>query len=239
MLTLHNEPALLLFSGGQDSATCLGWALNHFVRVETVGFAYGQRHAVELECRRLLREGVLELNAEWRARLGGDTLLELDIFSQIGDTAMTSDMPITVDEHGLPNTFVPGRNLLFLTAAAALAWRKGIRHLVLGVCEADSSGYPDCRDDAVKAMQVALNIGMDARFVIHAPLMRLDKADAWRLAEAEGGKAFVELVRVRSHTCYLGERGRLHPWGHGCGECPACRLRAHGWEGYAAGETRA
>ncbi len=239
MLTLHNEPALLLFSGGQDSATCLGWALNHFIRVETVGFAYGQRHAVELECRRSLRESAPGINTAWRARLGGDTLLELDLFSQIGDTAMTSDMPIAVDDQGLPNTFVPGRNLLFLTAAAALAWKKGIRHIVIGVCEADSSGYPDCRDDAVKAMQVALNIGMNARFVIHAPLMRLDKADAWRLAEAEGGKAFVDLVRAQSHTCYLGERGQLHAWGYGCGECPACRLRAHGWEGYIAGETRA
>lgn len=239
MLTLHNEPALLLFSGGQDSATCLGWALNHFIRVETVGFAYGQRHAVELECRRSLRESAPGINTAWRARLGGDTLLELDLFSQIGDTAMTSDMPFAVDDQGLPNTFVPGRNLLFLTAAAALAWKKGIRHIVIGVCEADSSGYPDCRDDAVKAMQVALNIGMNARFVIHAPLMRLDKADAWRLAEAEGGKAFVDLVRAQSHTCYLGERGQLHAWGYGCGECPACRLRAHGWEGYIAGETRA
>lgn len=239
MLTLHNEPALLLFSGGQDSATCLGWALNHFIRVETVGFAYGQRHAVELECRRSLRESAPGINTAWRARLGGDTLLELDLFSQIGDTAMTSDMPIAVDDQGLPNTFVPGRNLLFLTAAAALAWKRGIRHIVIGVCEADSSGYPDCRDDAVKAMQVALNIGMNARFVIHAPLMRLDKADAWRLAEAEGGKAFVDLVRAQSHTCYLGERGQLHAWGYGCGECPACRLRAHGWEGYIAGETRA
>ena len=239
MLTLHNEPALLLFSGGQDSATCLGWALNHFIRVETVGFAYGQRHAVELECRRSLRESAPGINTAWRARLGGDTLLELDLFSQIGDTAMTSDMPIAVDDQGLPNTFVPGRNLLFLTAAAALAWRKGIRHIVIGVCEADSSGYPDCRDDAVKAMQVALNIGMNARFVIHAPLMRLDKADAWRLAEAEGGKAVVDLVRAQSHTCYLGERGQLHAWGYGCGECPVCRLRAHGWEGYIAGETRA
>ena len=239
MLTLHNEPALLLFSGGQDSATCLGWALNHFIRVETVGFAYGQRHAVELECRRSLRESAPGINTAWRARLGGDTLLELDLFSQIGDTAMTSDMPIAVDDQGLTKTFVPGRNLLFLTAAAALAWRKGIRHIVIGVCEADSSGYPDCRDDAVKAMQVALNIGMNARFVIHAPLMRLDKADAWRLAEAEGGKAFVDLVRAQSHTCYLGERGQLHAWGYGCGECPACRLRAHGWEGYIAGETRA
>ncbi len=239
MLTLHNEPALLLFSGGQDSATCLGWALNHFIRVETVGFAYGQRHAVELECRRSLRESAPGINTAWRTRLGGDTLLELDLFSQIGDTAMTSDMPIAVDDQGLPNTFVPGRNLLFLTAAAALAWKKGIRHIVIGVCEADSSGYPDCRDDAVKAMQVALNIGMNARFVIHAPLMRLDKADAWRLAEAEGGKAFVDLVRAQSHTCYLGERGQLHAWGYGCGECPACRLRAHGWEGYIAGETRA
>ena len=238
MLTLHNEPALLLFSGGQDSATCLGWALNHFIRVETVGFAYGQRHAVELECRRSLRESAPGINTAWRARLGGDTLLELDLFSQIGDTAMTSDMPIAVDDQGLPNTFVPGRNLLFLTAAAALAWRKGIRHIVIGVCEADSSGYPDCRDDAVKAMQVALNIGMNARFVIHAPLMRLDKADAWRLAEAEGGKAFVDLVRAQSHTCYLGERGQLHAWGYGCGECPACRLRAHGSEGYIDGATR-
>lgn len=239
MSTPHKEPALLLFSGGQDSATCLGWALNRFVRVDTVGFAYGQRHAVELDCRRALREGVVGLDAAWRARLGEDAPLDLDLFSQIGDTAMTSDMPITVDDQGLPSTFVPGRNLFFLTAAAALAWRKGIRHIVIGVCETDFSGYPDCRDDAVKAMQVALNIGMNARFVIHTPLMWLDKAATWRLARTEGGEPFVELVRTQSHTCYLGARDYLHAWGYGCGACPACRLRARGWQRYITGETDA
>lgn len=233
MNTMQTDTALLIFSGGQDSGTCLGWALNRFDRVETVGFAYGQRHHVEMECRQVVRGRAASLDPGWAVRLGEDTVLDLDLFSQIGDTAMTSDMAIAMDDRGVPNTFVPGRNLIFLAAAAALAWRRGIRHLVMGVCETDYSGYPDCRDDAVKAMQVALNIGMNARFAVHTPLMWLDKAETWELALAEGGDAFVDLVRTETHTCYLGERGELHPWGYGCGECPSCRLRARGWESFS------
>ena len=186
MTSNTDSSALVIFSGGQDSATCLGWALNRFEHVFTVGFDYGQRHHVEMECRRNVLEAVrsdASLPASWAARLGEDTLLSLGLFNQIGETAMTSDMEIAFNEQGIPNTFVPGRNLVFLTAAAALAWRKGIRHLVMGVCETDFSGYPDCRDDTVKAMQVALNLGMDARFVVHTPLMWLDKARTWTLAE--------------------------------------------------------
>ena len=229
--------ALVIFSGGQDSATCLGWALNRFSRVLTVGFDYGQRHHVEMECRRNMLDAVRaarHLPAQWADRLGEDAILTLGLFNQIGETAMTSDMEIAFNEKGIPNTFVPGRNLVFLTAAAALAWRKGIRHLVMGVCETDFSGYPDCRDDTIKAMQVALNLGMDARFAVHTPLMRLDKAATWTLAEAEGGAPFVEAVRTVTHTCYIGDRGERHPWGYGCGTCPACKLRARGWEAYAA-----
>lgn len=230
-----DQSALVLFSGGQDSATCLAWALNRFTRVHTVGFDYGQRHHVEMACRDALRAALPRLahvGPLWTSRLAGDEVLSLELFNQIGATAMTSDLAIVTDEKGLPNTFVPGRNLLFMTAAAALAWRLKARHLVLGVCESDSSGYPDCRDDAVKAMQIALNAGMDAHFVIHTPLMWLTKAQSWTLARQEGGEAFVELVRTGTHTCYLGQRGTLHPWGYGCGTCPACRLRAAGWEGF-------
>lgn len=239
MTSNTDSSALVIFSGGQDSATCLGWALNRFEHVFTVGFDYGQRHHVEMECRRNVLEAVrsdASLPASWAGRLGGDTLLSLGLFNQIGETAMTSDMEIAFNEQGIPNTFVPGRNLVFLTAAAALAWRKGIRHLVMGVCETDFSGYPDCRDDTIKAMQVALNLGMDARFVVHIPLMWLDKARTWTLAEQEGGAPFVECVRTVTHTCYIGDRGELHPWGYGCGECPACKLREHGWKGYVEGK---
>ena len=227
-----DDDALVIFSGGQDSTICLGWALNRFRRVHTLGFDYGQRHLVEMICRSDVRRLVPDFSAAWREGLGDDTVLALNLFSQIGDTAMTSQMTIQFNEQGLPNTFVPGRNLLFMTAAAALAWRKGIRHLIIGVCETDFSGYPDCRDDTVKAMQAALNLGMDSRFVIHTPLMWLSKAQSWQLAEEEGGASFVELVRTETHTCYLGERGQLHAWGHGCGTCPSCALRASGWETY-------
>ncbi len=224
--------ALVLFSGGQDSAACLAWALERFERVETVGFAYGQRHDVELEA----RQGVLEaLGAgfpAWAQRLGADRVLDAGVLGQISDTALTREAEIAYDERGLPNTFVPGRNLLFLTLAAALAQRQGIRHLVAGVCETDYSGYPDCRDDTIKAMQVALNLGMAERFVLHTPLMWLDKAQTWELTEALGGEALVDLVVERTHTCYHGERSRRHPWGYGCGTCPACRLRAEGWRRY-------
>ena len=231
-----SESALVIFSGGQDSATCLGWALNRFSHVCTLGFDYGQRHHVEMECRSAMLATIRTnrtLPAAWAERLEEDTLLSLGLFDQIGKTAMTSDMEIVYNDKGIPNTFVPGRNLVFLTAAAALAWRKGIRNLVMGVCETDFSGYPDCRDDAIKSMQVALNIGMDARFAVHTPLMWRNKAQTWELAEQEGGKQFVELVRTVTHTCYLGDRSVLHDWGYGCGDCPACRLRAHGWKLYA------
>ncbi len=230
------QSALVLFSGGQDSATCLAWALAHYRRVETVGFEYGQRHAVELECRQRLREETRQRFPQWAARLGDDHLLDLRALGQLSETAMTRDMAIDTDAKGLPNTFVPGRNLVFFTYAAALGWRRGIRHLVAGVCETDYSGYPDCRDDTVKAMQVALNLGMDERFVLHTPLMWLDKAATWGLAEQLGGDALVELIVEHSHTCYLGERGQRHDWGYGCGHCPACVLRAEGWRRYRIGQ---
>jgi 7-cyano-7-deazaguanine synthase len=227
--------ALVVFSGGQDSATCLAWALSRFDRVETMGFDYGQRHVVELECRQDVLSGLRGMNADFAARLGGDTLLSLDVFRQLGETALTHDVEIAMTSSGLPSTFVPGRNLVFMTLAGAQAYRRGLKYLVTGVCETDYSGYPDCRDDTMKALQVALNLGMESRLVIETPLMRLTKADTWRLAEDLGGHALVELIRARTHTCYRGERGELHAWGHGCGRCPACELRAAGWEQYSAG----
>lgn len=227
---MHDDATLVLFSGGQDSTTCLAWALARFRHVETVGFAYGQRHAVELEARERVREALIGAFPAWCTRLGPDRLLDAGALAEIGGTAMTEDVAIQAREDGLPNTFVPGRNLLFLTLAGALACRRGCTNLVAGVCETDYSGYPDCRDDTIKAMQVALNLGMAQRFRIHTPLMWLDKAETWSLAESLGGAALVELILEHTHTCYLGERGRRHPWGYGCGDCPACRLRAEGWQ---------
>ncbi len=229
---LSDQQALVIFSGGQDSATCLAWALSRFARVHTLGFDYGQRHSVELECRGKVRSAIAALKPEWQDRLGPDTLLDISLFRQLADTALTSDMPIEQEGEGIPNTFVPGRNLLFIMHAAAWAYGKNIRHLVLGVCESDSSGYPDCRDDSIKAMQVALNTGMDSHFVLHTPLMWLDKADTWRLAEDLGGMPLVDCILEQSHTCYEGTRGERYPWGYGCGQCPACKLRAHGYEVY-------
>ncbi len=229
--------ALVLFSGGQDSTTTLAWALERFDRVETLGFDYGQRHRVELDCRQHLRPALAALKPEWAARLGEDHTLSLEALGAVSDTALTRDVAIEMTEGGLPNTFVPGRNIVFLTFAAALAYRRGLRHIVGGMCETDFSGYPDCRDDTIKALQVALNLGMAQRFVLETPLMWIDKADTWRLAEALGGKALVDLIVEETHTCYLGERGARHDWGHGCGTCPACRLRADGFRRYA--ETRA
>lgn len=224
------ETALVLFSGGQDSATCLAWALDRFEHVETIGFAYGQRHAVELACRPILRDGMARL---WPDRLGPDHMVPMaEGLSALGDTALTSDAEITMTEEGLPSTFVPGRNLLFLTYAAALAFRRGLRHIAGGMCETDYSGYPDCRDDTIKAMQLALNLGMNRRFVLHTPLMWIDKARTWDLAHALGGDALVELLLEHSHSCYRGDRTQRHPWGYGCGGCPACALRASGWEAY-------
>ena len=229
-----DRAALVLFSGGQDSATCLAWALDRFEHVETLGFDYGQRHRVELDRRAALRAGTTSLNPAWTGRLGEDHTVALDALGKISETALTREAAIGYEASGLPNTFVPGRNLVFLTFAAALAYRRGLRHVVGGMCETDYSGYPDCRDDTIKALQVALNLGMERRFVLHAPLMWLDKAQTWSLAETLGGRALVELIVEESHTCYLGERGQRHPWGYGCGTCPACRLRADGYARFTA-----
>jgi len=226
--------ALVLFSGGQDSATCLAWALDRFERVETVGFDYGQRHRVELDCRATLRTGLGRLRADWAARLGDDHTIGLSALGEVSNTALTRDVAIEMTQGGLPNTFVPGRNIVFLTFAAALAYRRGLRHIVGGMCETDFSGYPDCRDDTNKALQVALNLGMDSRFVLHTPLMWIDKAQTWALARSLGGDGLVELIVEDSHTCYLGAREQRHPWGYGCGECPACNLRAEGFRRFAA-----
>ena len=218
---MTDETALVLFSGGQDSATCLAWALARYREVETIGFAYGQRHAVEMTVRAPVRAGVAALNPAWEQRLGADHVIDLSVLGQVSESSLTRDVEIAFAESGLPNSFVPGRNLAFLTFAAMLVYRRGARHIVGGMCETDFSGYPDCRDDSVKAMQLALNIGMDRHFVLHTPLMWRSKAETWRLAQTLGGEALVELIRAETHTCYLGERGALHEWGHGCGTCPA------------------
>jgi len=224
--------ALVLFSGGQDSTTCLAWALEAFDHVETIGFAYGQRHAVELEAREPVRRAIAADFPQWAPRLGADHLLDLAVLGAISDTALTDERAIAIGRAGLPNTFVPGRNLAFLVLAAAVAYRRGLGVLVAGVCETDFSGYPDCRDDTVKAMQVALNLGMDTRLRIETPLMWLDKAQTWALAERLGGERLVGLVVESTHTCYLGDREHRHDWGYGCGACPACELRAAGWRGF-------
>ncbi len=230
-----DEGALVLLSGGQDSAVCLAWALNRFEQVETVGFDYSQRHRVELECRSAVREGVAALKSHWATRLGADHTLALDALGEVSNTALTRDVAIEIGDSGLPNTFVPGRDLVFLTFAAALAYRRGLRHIVGGMCETDYSGYPDCRDDTIKALQVALNLGMERRFVLHMPLMWIDKAQTWALARDLGGDRLVDLVVEATHTCYLGDRSHRHAWGYGCGECPACRLRADGFRRYCNG----
>jgi 7-cyano-7-deazaguanine synthase len=231
------EKALVLLSGGQDSATCLAWALERFDRVETVGFDYGQRHAVELECRAPIRDGLAAHNKAWAGKLGEDIVLPVPTFGAIGETAMTAEIAIEFDESGLPTTFVPGRNLAFMTFAAALASRRGARHLVTGVCETDYSGYPDCRDDTMKALQVTLNLGLAARLVLHTPLMWRDKAESWQLAEELGGDRLVEMLRRETHSCYMGVRRELHAWGFGCADCPACALRAAGWAAYCESRT--
>jgi 7-cyano-7-deazaguanine synthase len=228
------EGALVLFSGGQDSTTCLAWALDRYARVETVGFAYGQRQAVELDCRGPLRSALAQM-CDWEDRLGTDHVVDMGgSLSGVAQSALTSDTAIAMTEEGLPNTFVPGRNLLFLTLAGALAYRRGLEVIVTGVCETDFSGYPDCRDDTMKAMQIALSLGMDRRFLIETPLMWIDKAATWALARQLGGDALVELIVEDTHTCYLGDRTQRHAWGWGCGTCPACELRARGWERYVA-----
>jgi len=221
--------ALVLFSGGQDSTTCLAWALHNFERVETLGFDYRQRHDIELTVRPTLREKIVQINPQWASRLGPDHMLDLSLISSLSETAMTSEIEIVTQKNGLPNTFVPGRNLMFLTVAATLAYRRGLNVLVGGMCETDFSGYPDCRDDTIKALQVAINLGMDSRFELATPLMWLDKSQTWKLAQDLGGDELVDLIRNETHTCYLGERGKRHEWGYGCETCPACVLRANGY----------
>lgn len=227
-----NSSALVLFSGGQDSTTCLAWALARYERVETIGFDYGQRHAIELSMRPQLLRNLRAQNPAWQDRLGDDHLIDLSLLASISNSALTSDAAIAMQENGLPNTFVPGRNLLFLTVAAALAYRRGIAALVGGMCETDFSGYPDCRNETLRALESAINLGMASTLRIETPLMWLDKAQSWKLAEELGGQALVELIRTDTHTCYLGERGTLHAWGHGCASCPACALRARGYQEY-------
>ena len=219
------DHALVLFSGGQDSATCLAWALARYAHVETIGFRYGQRHAIELDCREPIRQALAAPN------LGPDHMVDLTAtIASLGQTALTAEQAIVMTDEGLPNTFVPGRNLLFLTCAGAIAWRRGLRRIVAGMCETDYSGYPDCRDDTLKAMQLALNLGLQRRLVVETPLMWRDKAATWALTHELGGDALVEMIRVESHSCYLGDRTQHHAWGHGCGTCPACKLRANGWQ---------
>ncbi len=234
---MGDSAALVLFSGGQDSTVCLAWALDRYEQVETVGFAYGQRHAAELGQRAILREALCTLKPEWGERLGADHMLELAELGRLSETALTRDAEIVMNERGLPSTFVPGRNLLFFTYAAALAYRRGVRTLVGGMCETDFSGYPDCRNDTLQTLAKALSLGMDADFVVETPLMYVDKAGTWAMAEALGGTPLVDLIVEESHTCYLGVRTRRHAWGYGCNHCPACHLRAKGWEAWQAAKT--
>jgi 7-cyano-7-deazaguanine synthase len=224
--------ALVLFSGGQDSTTCLAWALQRYDRVETIGFDYGQRHAVELTCRIDILAALRAQFPAWTANLGEDHMLDMRLLSTISDTAMTCDRAIEMEKNGLPSTFVPGRNLLFFTYAAAVAYRRELKALVGGMCETDYSGYPDCRDNTLKALQVALSLGMEHPLIIETPLMWLDKRQTWQLARDLGGPTLLEIVREKTHTCYLGERSIRHDWGYGCGTCPACELRRNGYEAF-------
>ncbi len=228
-MTIAKDTALVLFSGGQDSTVCLAWALQRFARVETVAFDYGQRHVVELDVRPRIREQMAALDRGWKARLGDDHMITLEALAAISETALTRETAIEIAENGLPTTFVPGRNLIFLAFAGALAYRRGARHIVAGMCETDYSGYPDCRDDTIKAMQLALTLGLDKRITLHTPLMWIDKAETFALAEDIGGKPLLDLVVEDSHSCYLGKRSLRHDWGYGCGTCPACQLRAQGF----------
>jgi 7-cyano-7-deazaguanine synthase len=230
---LDPRTALVVFSGGQDSTVCLAWALSRYSHVETIGFDYGQRHRIELDCRHQVRDALRRQFPHWVSRLGEDHLLDLGLLGQISDTALTASRAITMQANGLPNTFVPGRNLLFLNFAAAVAYRRGASVLVGGMCETDYSGYPDCRDNTLKALQVAISLGLDSPMTIETPLMWLTKAQTWALSEQLGGAALNELIIEHTHTCYLGERGQRHAWGYGCGTCPACALRREGHAAYA------
>ena len=239
--------ALVLFSGGQDSTTCLAHALQRYQRVETIGFQYGQRHAVEMDARLKVLDELRRQFPAWVDRLGEDHVLDVGVLGQVSETSLTREMAFQIEASGLPNTFVPGRNLVFLTLAAALAYRRGLQVIVTGVCETDFSGYPDCRDDTMKALQVALSLGLDRRLLIETPLMWIDKAQTWALAEQlgaasgapAGGQALVDLIIEHSHTCYLGDREHRHDWGWGCGSCPACELRARGWQRWRAAQSDA
>ena len=230
--------ALVLFSGGQDSTTCAAWALARYERVETIGFDYGQRHAVELSVRPAVLQALRAMSPQWDVRLGEDHMLDLGLLGRISDTSLTKDVAIAMQENGLPNTFVPGRNLLFMMVAATLAYRRGLEVLVGGMCETDFSGYPDCRNDTMQSLQTTLNLGMATDLRIETPLMWIDKAQTWELARELGGEALVEMVRTETHTCYLGERGELHDWGYGCGACPACELRAKGYRAFRGKQRR-
>ena len=229
------DAALVMFSGGQDSTTCLAWALERYGRVETVGFDYGQRHAVELEQRLTVRAAMAEAFPGWRDRLGPDHQLDLRGFGQVAASALTADRAIEMTDRGLPSTFVPGRNLAFLIYAAALGDRRGINVLVGGMGEADYSGYPDCRETTLKAQEQALRLGMERPFAVISPLMHLSKAGIWALSHELGGEALVRIIVRDSHTCYLGDREHAHDWGYGCGTCPACELRAKGWDAWREG----
>ena len=229
--------ALVLFSGGQDSTACLAWALEHHDHVETIGFDYGQRHAIELQCRTAVREQIVANFPRWASRLGDDHLLDLSLLGQISDTALTSERELEMTNSGLPNTFVPGRNLLFFTFAATVAYRRGLNVLVGGMCETDFSGYPDCRDNTLKALQVALSLGMDTPMVVETPLMWLTKAQTWALTERLGGATLNQLIIEHTHTCYLGDRSQRHAWGYGCGQCPACELRRDGYQAWQGSPT--
>jgi 7-cyano-7-deazaguanine synthase len=231
---MTTEGALVLFSGGQDSTTCVAWALSRYARVETIGFDYGQRHAIELTLRPALRQKLRALSPDWDRRLDEDHMIDLSLISKISDTALTRDVEISMQDNGLPNTFVPGRNLLFMTVAATVAYRRGLEVLIGGMCETDFSGYPDCRNDTMQALQTALNLGMATQLRIETPLMWINKAATWEMARELGGTALVDLIRTDTHTCYLGQRGVLHDWGYGCETCPACTLRARGYREFAA-----
>ncbi|WP_114949207.1 7-cyano-7-deazaguanine synthase QueC [Microvirga calopogonii] len=233
-MTTADSSALVVFSGGQDSTTCLAQALSRYEQVETIGFSYGQRHAVEMECREPIRQALARLSPFWAGRLGRDRVIPLNVLGEVSVSALTADLPVAGSRaDGLPATFVPGRNLVFLTFAAIVAFQRGLKRVITGVCETDFSGYPDCRDDTVKALQTALNLGMNSRLVLETPLMWIDKAQTWTLAETLGGDALVDLIVRETHTCYEGDRSTRHDWGFGCGECDACRLRSEGWQRYS------
>jgi len=226
-----------MFSGGQDSTTCLAHALSKYDRVETLGFDYGQRHSVELQARLTVLQQLRAQFPQWAHKLGEDHVLSLDVLKQIGGSSLTEDVAFAMQADGLPNTFVPGRNLLFLTLAGALAYRRGLQVIVTGVCETDFSGYPDCRDDTMKAMQLALNLGLERRLRIETPLMWIDKAATWQMAQDLGGDALVQLIVQDTHTCYEGTRDVLHAWGHGCGHCPACACASRGGSAWRAAQA--